>query len=184
MKILITGGTGLIGTKLVTQLTQQSHEIMLLIRPNESVKQLNGITYIEGDITDISSLNTIAQPFDAVIHLAGLTHSPKKNEYYRINTDGTKHLLSACTKAGVKHFIYISSRTASVAGGAYAHSKLLAEQTVEASTLPWTILQPAEVYGVSDREAIGKLVAMVKNKKIIPVIGDGLYELAPVHVDD
>ena len=184
MKILITGGTGLIGTKLVNQLTQRSHEITLLVRPNESVKRLNGITYIEGDITDISSLNTIVQPFDAVIHLAGLTHSPKKSEYFRINTEGTQNLLSACAKAGVKHFIYISSRTASVTGGAYAHSKLLAEQAVETSTIPWTILQPAEVYGTSDREAIDKLITMIKNKKIIPIIGDGSYELAPVHVDD
>ena len=184
MKVLITGGTGLIGTKLVTSLISQSHEITLLVRPNEAVKQLSNATYTTGDITDESSLHAISQPFDAVIHLAGLTHSPKKSEYYHINTDGTKNILSVCAKVGVKHFIYISSRTASVAGGAYAHSKLLAEQAVEASSLPWTILQPAEVYGVSDREAIGKLVTMVKNKKIIPVIGDGSYELAPVHVDD
>src|SRR3989344_6082694 len=184
MRVLVTGARGAIGKKLCEALKSKGYEAVALIRsPHEG----SGVKHIEtriGNILDDRSLDLATRNIDVVIHLAGITHTNRTADYYRVNTEGTKKLLAACSHNNVARFLFISSRTASETAGAYAHSKLLAEKAVIDSQLNWTIVRLAEVYGASEREFMSRLSVLVDKFFVIPVIGDGSYRLSPVHVDD
>lgn len=183
MNVLITGGTGAIGKKLIGRLKDYHYYLRILSRDNQ-VCHLEGVECVSGDLRDTLSLNQAVKWADVVIHLAGVTHTNNQSLYYRINTEGTKNLISACEKNGIKNFLFMSSRTASPSGGAYAHSKFLAEQALKSSTLNWVILQPAEVYGASNNEAIARLINFMKRTKLAPVLIGDQYRLCPLYVDD
>ena len=183
MKILITGGEGNIGKRLVPKLMELKHTITLLLRQNKlSSDRL--VKIVKGDLLNQESLLKATENIDLVVHLAGITHTNNKELYYNVNTKGTKNLITACQKNKVKKFIYISSRTAGIDGGAYAHSKLLAEGEVKKSSMDWIILRVAEAYGASEKEAITRLIKTIKKVFFVPIIGNGQYTLAPVYVED
>jgi len=186
MRILLTGATGGIGQKLIKDLLKsQKYKIRLLVRNKAKVENfMNDVELIEGDLLDLNSLEKATTGVQTVLHLAGLTHSHNPDLYYTINTSGTANLLKASEHNSVNKFVFISSRTASESGGAYARSKLLAEERVKQFKRVWVILKVAEVYGASDMEAINKLIYIIKKSYFIPIIGNGEYKLAPVYVND
>lgn len=185
MRILITGATGIVGKKLLTELNRFSYDIRILTRKKENYAATSdNFEYAAGNLEDKNSLDNATRGIDTVIHLAAITHTNNQKLYYQINIEGTKNLLRAAEKNGVKNFIFISSRVASIEGGAYAHSKLLAEEAVKSSQLNWIILRPAEIYGAGEKEAVSKLIHIIKNNKFIPIIGNGQYSLSPVYIDD
>lgn len=143
MNVFITGASGIIGKKLLLRLEREGYQLSILVRKRENELVDNpSIKIYVGDLLDAASLETATRGVDVAIHLAGITHTNNFQLYYNINTQGTKNLIKACEKNRIKKFIYISSRAASTEGGAYAHSKLLAEEEVKKSTLPWVILRP------------------------------------------
>lgn len=169
----------MIGRKLCKYLRNlNDHELFFLSRDK------NGGANIKGNLGDPRSLLSACQNINVIVHLAGITHSHDAELYYDINTRGTENLLRAADAGKVGHFIYISSRAASVDGGAYAHSKLLAEKKVREYPGGWTILSPAEVYGAGPEEMISRLISLVRKYPIVPVPGGGKYVLRPVFVDD
>lgn len=142
------------------------------------------IDIFRGDLLDNPSLEAATEGMETVIHLAGLTHAHESESYYKINTLGTKNLLDACRKSQVKRFIFISSRAAGLNGGAYAKSKFLAEEEVAKSGLDWVILRLSEVYGAGEKEAVSKLIRIIKSSYFVPIIGSGQFRLAPIFSDD
>lgn len=185
MRILITGGNGAIGKKLVARLKKYNYHLRVLTRKNKAGhSDLSNIEFINGDLRNIADLRKATGGIDAIIHLAGITHTNAIPLYYQINTAGTKNIINSCEKNGVKNFLFISSRTASPAGGHYAHSKFLAEKALKRSTLNWAILQPAEIYGASKTEAISKLINFIKKNKFVPYLKGEKYRLCPIYVDD
>jgi nucleoside-diphosphate-sugar epimerase len=170
-KILITGASGQIGQKLCKALKDK----------NYLIEKFNG------NINDTVFLEDKLKNIDITIHLAGMTHTNKIHEYYQINTEGTENLVKVCKSNGVKKIIYISTRAVGnkKIAGEYGHSKLLAEEIIKKSGMNFVILRPAEIYGPGlPKSMIEKLIIKIKQSKTIPVIGNGLYKLAPVHVDD
>lgn len=185
MNILITGATGGIGENLLKSLVDSGqHKLFILSRSlcKESVGEMYETRV--GNLLDGKSLFEACQEIDLIIHSAGLTHSVSSKRYFEVNYEGTENLLKACVRNGVKRFIFLSSRVASSSGGAYAESKLLAEEAVKKSIPDSVILSLAEVYGTSKGEAVTSLIAQVKNKSFVFVPGDGSYGLCPVHVID
>jgi len=185
MNIFITGSSGVIGKKLLSRLKKDGHQLSILVRKKENEPADNSsVKIFVGDLMDSSSLETATRGIDAVIHLAGITHTNNFQLYYDINANGTKNLIEACEKNRVKKFIYISSRAANAEGGAYARSKLLAEEEVKKSSIPWIILRPGEVYGAGEKEAVSRLMRIIQKNTFIPILGNGNYQLSPVYVDD
>lgn len=191
MKILITGATGMIGDNLIAEFKRsknnfkEKYYLRILIHNNKNHNyEFANVELAAGDLLDLNSLYQATLNIDTVVHAAGLTQTNQQNLYYQVNALGTENLLKACQKNKVKKFIYLSSRTASRDGGAYAASKLLAEKRVEQSSLNWIILSLAEVYGAGEKEAISRLISLIKKSYFIPVIGNGQYFLSPVFVDD
>ncbi|PIQ96749.1 MAG: hypothetical protein COV67_07850, partial [Nitrospinae bacterium CG11_big_fil_rev_8_21_14_0_20_56_8] len=110
--------------------------------------------------------------------------SPREADYFRVNGEGTRNLLRASREAGIRRFVFVSSRAAHVDGGGYSRSKLEAEECVRDSGLAWSIIRVAEVYGEGFHEGVDRLVRWIRSLPVIPVPGTGEYTLSPVYVDD
>ena len=186
MRILITGATGTIGRGLVQKVIRdKNYQVRILIRrqiiDNYEVADIENVN---GDLRQIDSLIQASKGVDAIIHLAAITHTHEHSLYDEINHLGTENLIQAAKVCGVRRFIFLSTKTASYNGGAYAKSKILAEESLKREELDWTILRPAEVYGIVGNRGIQKITDMIKKGYPLLIVGKGNYTLAPVFVDD
>jgi NADH dehydrogenase len=179
--VLVTGGSGVVGSLLLGALADQGWGRRCLVHRHP----VNGVEEAHvGDLCDPSSLRHAASGVTAIVHLAALTHSRSAKLYEDVNFRGTQNLLQAARVAGVRRFLFISSRAISPEGGAYSRSKLRAEEAVRASDLEWTIIRLPEIYGAGSAEGVDRIIALARSGARIPVIGRGNDILCPVHVDD
>jgi NAD+-dependent farnesol dehydrogenase len=111
MKILVTGGTGFLGRRIVSELAPR-HALRLLVRRGSSRERFPaGVEFAEGDVTDRSSLVRAITGCDAVIHAAALVKILAPREQFdRINVGGLQTVLAAAEAAGsVERVLYVSS---------------------------------------------------------------------------
>ncbi|HEX8170535.1 MAG TPA: NAD(P)H-binding protein [Thermoanaerobaculia bacterium] len=185
MKILVTGGTGVIGEGAIPELLARGHQVRLLSRhADEDAKQWPGVEPFRGNVADAASLNGAASGCDAVLHIAGIVNEdPPKLTFQSVNVDGTQHMIDAARRAGVQRFVFVSSLGADVGASDYHQSKVAAERLVEGSGLRWTIIRPGNVYGPGD-EVISLILKMVRALPAVPVIDDGAQEFQPIWHED
>ena len=110
MKILVTGGTGLLGGRLIPKLVEEGHQILALTRSASSHDKLNalGVSPVDADLESSASLSL--PTIDAVVHAAALFRfSGPRAPFFRTNVDGTVALLKAAENAGAKTFVYIGA---------------------------------------------------------------------------
>ncbi len=178
--VLVTGATGEIGGAVLGRLASRAEVRVLSRRPRQSSADAR---WVAGDLREPDSLERACRGARRVLHMAALTHSRRRADYFEINVQGTANLLRAAAGAGVERFVHVSTRAVGAGGGGYSHSKELAERQVEAAGLPWVILRPAEVYG-GGRDPILELARSLAERSFVPILGDGGTRLSPVHVDD
>lgn len=185
MRILVTGGTGVIGEGVIPELITRGHHVRLLSRHAEDdAKQWPGVEPVRGDIGNPQSIRGAADDVDVVIHIAGIvTENPPETTFERINVGGTRNMLDEAKRANVKRFVFVSSLGADVGQSDYHQSKRKAEELVRASDVPWTIVRPGNVYGPGD-EVISTILKMVRTLPAIPVIDDGKQEFQPIWHED
>jgi nucleoside-diphosphate-sugar epimerase len=188
--ILVTGGTGVMGMRLVNKLLMTGNQIRVLALPGdpavEKMKHWN-IDICYGDITDIHSIKNICLNVDTVYHLAAIILSPLAPKlFWKINYEGTINLMQLAEKSGVQHFIYVSS--ASVVypkTNEYARSKKAAEELVMYSSIPhYTIVRPTLAYEDGGAAEIVHFINYLKRYPIVPFIGKGDALKSPVYVED
>lgn len=179
MKVLITGGTGKIGQKLVSRLINKNLSIRVLCRKSNSAFS-NKI--VIGDLLNQDSLIKAVQGVDVIIHLAAVNNASSKEDYWQTNVKGTENLIKTAKNAGVRRFIFTSTWAINPSGGAYSQSKLAAEEIVRNSELDWIILRPSEVYGTNGM--VGILIRLIRKNYLIPVIKHVNCQLAPIYIDD
>lgn len=180
--ILITGATGFVGRNLIKRLSNTS-KVRCLIRKDINLGE--NVHSIKGDLLNIKSLEEATKDIDTVIHSAAIIKSNKKEEFKKVNVKGTKNLVNACVKNGVKRFIHISSCDVILRNKHdYAYSKLEAEKFVKNSGLDYFIIRPTVIYGKDDKENLGILFNIIKKYPFAPVMGKGNYQLQPVYIED
>ena len=176
MKILITGASGFIGSFIVEEALKRGFETWAAVRKSSSKDYLQDerIKFIELNLSSKAQLveQLRDKAFDYVVHAAGVTKCLNKNDFHRINTEGTKNLAEAILEVGMplKRFVFISSL--SIFGAikeqqpyeeiretdtpqpntAYGQSKLDAEKCLESMSLPYIILRPTGVYGPREKD--------------------------------
>src|SRR3954463_6435634 len=109
MKVLVTGGSGVVGLSAITALVARGHFVRLLSRgAGEDAKAWPaGVEAWPGDLRSAASIEGSADGCDAVIHLAAIvSEDPPETTFERVNVDGTRAMLSEATRAGVHRFIY------------------------------------------------------------------------------
>ena len=183
--VFLTGATGKIGRPLLKKIAAEDYRIILLIREGEKPEISGpGIECIFGDIAEPASYKSSLNGVDAVVHMAAVTHTNDAVKYYELNAAATLNLIKACREHGVKRFIFISTRAISERGGDYSRSKIIAERYVKESGLDWVIVRLAEVYGIEGKTGVDMVLNDIGKMPFIPVIGNGEYKIAPIHISD
>lgn len=183
MKVLITGGSGKIGRRLINRLASHNMEIRVLTRKGNLFSP-NGAESVVGALTDPASLFEPVRGAELIIHLAAVTHTKDSRLYWQVNALGTKNLIKAAQTAEVRRFILVSTRAIDPSGGAYSQSKLAAEEMVRNSGISWVVLRLGEVYGNTEGGMIQQLIGAVKKWCVVPVIPCRRSPLTPIHIDD
>jgi nucleoside-diphosphate-sugar epimerase len=203
MNILVTGGTGFIGSHLAEALIRGGDRVRTVAKDNRNSEILAalGVEVVLGDLNNGLAWGPLLAGVECVYHLAGVTRAKTNREYYEGNSLATKRFLGRCAEyaSGLRRFVYVSSQAA--AGPSpdgrplteeapchpvsdYGWSKMLAEREVWKfrDAFPVTIIRPSAAYGPRDRDML-QLVMMIK-KRFQPVIGFGRKWLNVVHVRD
>ena len=183
-KILITGSKGSLGKSIFNQKKSLPYDCIFLIKKKHSPHKYGTDKHVIADLSKEEDLDDHLWGVDEVFHMAGSTHERNKKKYYINNFQATKRLIDKSETNGVKRFIYISTQAIGEKGGAYSHSKELAEDYLMQSKLAWTIIRSADIYGTDSEESISSLCKLIKYSKLFPIIGDGEYKINPVHIDD
>jgi nucleoside-diphosphate-sugar epimerase len=192
--ILVTGGTGFIGSHLLPALNKQNLQVTLAVR-NHLSNELNfpyKIVKVD-EINENTDWTEALKEVDTVIHLAARAHQlndqavDPEAEFLRINCEGTKALVKQAIASGVKHFIFISSIGAMATlskqilteespchpDSPYGRSKLKAEENLielcKQSQMTWTILRPTLVYGSGNPGNMERLMKLIKTGFPLPL---------------
>lgn len=202
-RVLVTGGTGFVGSWVARYLVQAGHDVVVMHRAASRQGLIDDlpVEHAIATLDDIDALHMAVENIDWVFHVAAISAYWRNNRdhIYRVNVDGTRNLLLACESAGVRRFIFTSS--ASAIGwredrypsdeatyfnlnpqlSPYAHSKFLAETEVHRAIqrgLDAVILNPVVVIGPGDMNQIsGSLVLEVAQGKVpfMPLQGGVTY---------
>lgn len=186
MKVLVTGGSGVIGLGAITALLDRGHSVRLLSRgaADDAKAWPQGVEAWPGDVGSHASVEGSADGCEAVMHIVGIVaEDPPEATFERINVEGARLMLEEATRAGVRRFVYVSSLGADTGESDYHRSKLRAEELVARFPGEWVIIRPGGVYGPGD-EHLSVMLRMVRTLPVIPSIGDGKQRLQPIWHED
>ena len=203
MRVLVTGGSGFLGSHVAEQLSEAGHTVVALVRKSSNRKflsTLKNVELAEGSVEDRAGIDRAMKGVDAVVHSAGVVKATSEEAFRATNTQGTVNLLeSALANApGLKRFVHISSLEAcgpSLDGApvpvdqerpvtAYGRSKLAAEKEVLArkDKLPVVLIRPAAIYGPRDVEIFVAFQAAAR--RLFPAISDGSMRACYTYASD
>ena len=205
MRILVTGGTGLLGGRLIPKLVENGDEVFALARSASSGAKLRalGACLVEGDLE--SDAPPALPSVDAVVHAAALFRfSGSRESFFKTNVEGTARLLASAEKAGATTFVHISAagiimddpgtpvRNADESAptfpnhfSAYLASKARAEATVLAANKPGfrtLALRPPALWGPGD--PFSRALPQAINSGQFAFVDRGDYAFATCHVDN
>ena len=184
--ILVTGGTGYVGSGVVPALAATGEPLRLLARSAGAAGHLSALDpeIVIGDVTDPATLAPALDGIDTVVHLVAINREQGRITFDLVNHQGTVHLVEAAKAAGASRFIQMSNLKAAADSPApFLRSKGEADAHLRASGLNWTILQPSVVFGRGD-EFINTLAVTVLLGPVVPLPGGGRTQFQPIALND
>ncbi|HEX3454759.1 MAG TPA: NAD(P)H-binding protein [Gaiellaceae bacterium] len=187
MKVLVTGGTGFIGPKVVHALRSRDHPVRALVREPSRAKQLAswGCELETGDVTDPSALRAAAEGCEAIVHLVSIIKG-SPDDFDRVMVGGTQNAIEAAKAAGASRFVLMSALGVNEQNRElvpYFRAKWQMEQSLAASGLDGVVFRPSFVFG-DDGGVLPMFVRQVRLAPLTPVVGDGKTRLQPIWVGD
>jgi uncharacterized protein YbjT (DUF2867 family) len=180
--VFVTGGSSTLGQRVLRRLTSHFHVLAVAHRHNVEVPDAE-IELVRGGLEETVRNPQTLQRAQVVLHMAAVTHADDPAEYFHVNAELTKQLVSACSAS--QHFIYVSTICAHRDGGAYGYSKWLAEEAIRGRGLDYTIIRPSEIYGAKDTEGIDALIAVARKVRILPDFRyGGSIKYAPISTQE
>jgi uncharacterized protein YbjT (DUF2867 family) len=185
--VLVTGGTGFVGPKVVHALRARQVTVRALVRDPRRASKLRswGVELTQGDVTDRESLRAAVEGCDVVVHLVAIIQG-RPADYERVMAGGTEALVLAAHAAGVRRFVLMSAlgfdeRTRDAVP--YYRSKWAMEQTVATSGRDYVIFRPSFVFG-RDGGVLPTFVRLARFSPVTPIVGPGTQRLQPIWVED
>ena len=186
MRILVTGGSGIVGVATINALVRRGHEVRLLCRhADREVGQWgHGVEAWPGDITIPESIEGAADSCEAVLHIAGIIEEhPPKRTYLRVNVEGTRNVVEEAARAHARRFVYVSSLAAQRGKSAYHKSKYAAESFVSRFRGEWCVVRLGNVYGPGDF-VVSVLLRTLRITPAVPTVDGGRQPFQPIwHCD-
>ncbi len=209
MRVVVTGASGFLGSHVVEELVLAGHDVVALVRRSSKVEFLEELAkrgkleLAYGTVEDLESVRAAMKGAEAVIHSAGLVKARGEAEFFSINVDGTKNMLTAAreekARGQFKRFVFVSSLAAvgpsddglPVARDReprpvthYGRSKLEAERLVLAAKdeLHVVVLRPPMIYGPRDNESFAFFQSV--SRRFLPYLGDGKNTLSVIYASD
>ncbi len=179
--ILVTGGTGFVGSHLIPLLIEAGEQVRVLARHPVS---LPTVEMVAGDVRDLSAVVGATRGCRAVIHLVGIIREERGLGFEVVHVGGTRNVIRACQEAGVPRLLHMSALGARAgARSRYHRTKWRAEELVRASGLAYTIFRPSVMFGAGNG-FLRQIRDLVRRGPVVPIIGDGLSLLQPVWARD
>lgn len=186
--LLITGGTGFIGTRFAQKLIQSQHDVRILLRPQKTNPNLPRNVSLEiavSSLQDSRSLRAAMKNVKTVFHFATAEHQLPVADYESVDIQGTRNLIEAAQDAGVERVLYLS-RVGAEKNSSFPvlKSKALAEEIICNSGIPYSILRLTEVFGSRDHFSNPIRAAVMHSPIFLPIPGDGKTNLQPLWIED
>lgn len=175
MKVLVTGGTGFTGSRVVPLLLDNGFQVRCLTRATSDRSPLAALTveWTTGDLSDAESLTFAMRGVDALVNIASLGFGHADN------------IISSAKAAGVTRVLFISTTAIFTQLNAGSKSvRLAAEEAIQTSGLDFTILRPTMIYGSPRDRNMWRLMRLLRVSPIMPIFGDGESLQQPIFVDD
>jgi uncharacterized protein YbjT (DUF2867 family) len=173
VKILVTGGSGVLGSQVVERLRAAGHQALVMSRRGGA-----GPDWRQADIASGQGLATALGGAEAVVHAASAAAEITKIK--RTDIEGTDRLVREAEKAGIKHIVYISIVGVDRIDYGYYRAKLAAEDTIRAGGVPWSIVRATQFHEFVDRilraTAKGPFLFVPRGMSDQPVAGSEVAE--------
>jgi uncharacterized protein YbjT (DUF2867 family) len=171
VKILVSGGTGLLGQGLLRVLREiGEHEVRCLVRRTSPVERLGGLELAYGDAGDANSMTRALRGMDAFVHVAGIGY--------------TLQVLEAMRRARVERLVIVSSTSAHSRFEFRSAPRLVSEALLVGSGLRWTVVRPSMIYGSELDHNMHKLLRFLDRWPVFPLFGSGENLWQPVYYED
>jgi nucleoside-diphosphate-sugar epimerase len=202
--VLVTGGTGFLGGRLVERLLAAGRSVRVLGRTPAPHLEQRGVRFIRGGIDDGEAVRTACAGVDTVFHVAAKVGVwGRYDDFYRTNVLGTRAVLEGCRVHGVRRLVYTSTPSVVYNGrdltnadeslplttecpSAYPLTKAMAEREVLAANSPsfGTIaLRPHLIWGVGDPHLVPRVLERARAGRL-RVVGSGRNRVDMVHVEN
>jgi NADH dehydrogenase len=187
MKVFLTGVTGFVGKHMLERLLAEGHAVRALVRDpkNASALARPNVELVGGDVAEGTGLDPGIQGCDAVIHLVGIIVEKGKNTFESVHHVGTRNVVEAAKRTGIKRFVQMSAVGVRADGvAAYQTTKWKGEEEVRRSGIPFCILRPSLIFGQGDGFVTQMMETMRSAPLFRPVPGNGKPKFRPISIDD
>jgi NADH dehydrogenase len=183
--LLLTGATGLVGRALLRRLTAAGEPVRCLVRdPRGLGSDRVRVQIALGDLADPPSFRNAMRGVRTVVHLATAIRDQPSGSIEELNGIATWRMVRAAERAGVEHFVFMSSLgAASHDRTRFLRAKALAERAVLASDVRHTVLAPSLTYAPGDHflTLVERLAMLLP---VMPVSGHGRALYQPIWAED
>jgi uncharacterized protein YbjT (DUF2867 family) len=187
MTVLVTGGTGFVGTAILHELRARGLEVRALVRSTRSAERVRtfGVEPAFGDVRDPADVLAAARGCSHVVHLAAIIRG-RRSEFEQVMVGGTRNVIAAARTSDAQRLVLMSAlgvneQTRTLTP--YFAAKWRMEQDVAASGIEHVVFRPSFVFG-RDGGVLPTFVRQVRLSPVVTVIGSGRRRLQPVWVDD
>lgn len=182
--VLVAGGTGYIGRRLIPLLVRRGHQVRVLTRASSVAKVPDGTVAVIGDALDPHSYTAAVRPGDTIVHLVGTPHpSPSKAaEFQRVDLASIRAGVTAASAQQASHLVYVSVAHPAPVMAAYIAVRTEGETLIERARLTATILRPWYVLGPGHWWPL-VLTPLYAVARRVPSMRDGAERLGLVTID-
>ena len=187
--ILVTGGTGFVGPRIVHALRERELPVRSLVRGSSDRSAATlaswGSELVPGDMGDAASLRRAVEGAEVVVHLVSIRQGSDE-DFRRVMDRGTRDLVDAAKEAGVRRFVLMSALGTSEETKdlvPYYRSKWEMEQAVRGSGIEHVIFRPSFVFA-RDGGILPTFRRLARVAPVTPIIGSGRQRIQPIWVDD